>query len=294
MTFYIFHRHRVCLVDHVDLICSLYSWWEGFGSSSSATQPLGFNCGFISTSACGSSTGVCSWGYPRGLGFAPVRARCGGGAAAWVAGVLAAPGTQGSWQLRQQEIYALEGYDHQYWPICSSILAWRTRLPDREALKAMVYRVTKSRTLPKQPCMHRGKTLWSVAALPQWELSMKMAQLLGLRGPWQCQVCRDMDCLLHRSYGPIRVFFWASCSWWSEALFGQPFSVALPVQVLRRLPCLGSFSVVGCIWHIEGPLWLESCRSTCQALKGAPWVGSYSVVWCISHLEKHPGWGPTL
>ena len=34
----------------------------------------------------------------------PVRARCGGGAAAWVTGVLAAPGTQGSWQLGQQEI----------------------------------------------------------------------------------------------------------------------------------------------------------------------------------------------
>ena len=53
MTFYIFHRHRVCLVDHVDLICSLYSWWEGFGSSSLVTLPLGFNCGFISTSTCG-------------------------------------------------------------------------------------------------------------------------------------------------------------------------------------------------------------------------------------------------
>ena len=25
MSFYIFHRHRVCLVDRVDLICSLYS-----------------------------------------------------------------------------------------------------------------------------------------------------------------------------------------------------------------------------------------------------------------------------
>ena len=36
--------------------------------------------------------------------FALVRARCGGGAAAWVAGVLAAPGTQGGWQLGQQEI----------------------------------------------------------------------------------------------------------------------------------------------------------------------------------------------
>ena len=58
MAFYIFHRHRACLVDHVDLLCSLYSWWEGFGSSSLAALPLGFNCGFISTSTCGSSTGV--------------------------------------------------------------------------------------------------------------------------------------------------------------------------------------------------------------------------------------------
>ena len=38
------------------------------------------------------------------LGLAPVRARCGNGAAAWVAGVLAAPGTQGSWRLGQPEI----------------------------------------------------------------------------------------------------------------------------------------------------------------------------------------------
>ena len=104
MSFNTFHRHRVCLVDLVDLICSLYSWWEGFGSSSLATLPLGFNCGFVSTSACGSSTGVCSWVCPGGLGFTPVRARCGGGAAAWVAGVLAAPGTQGNWRLGQQEI----------------------------------------------------------------------------------------------------------------------------------------------------------------------------------------------
>jgi len=42
--FYIFHRLRVCLVDCVDLICSLYSWWERFGSSSLATLPLGFYC----------------------------------------------------------------------------------------------------------------------------------------------------------------------------------------------------------------------------------------------------------
>ena len=116
MSFYIFYIDRVSLVDCVDLICSLYSWWEGFGSSFLAILPLGFNCGFISTSACGSSTGVCSWGCPGGLGFAPVKARCGGGAAAWVAGFLAAPGTQGIWWLEQQEIYC----SRRVWP---SVLA---------------------------------------------------------------------------------------------------------------------------------------------------------------------------
>ena len=32
----------------------------------------------------------------------------------------------------------------------------------------------------------------------------------GLWGPWWCWVCRDMGCLCCGSYGPIRVFFWAS------------------------------------------------------------------------------------
>ena len=58
VSFSIFRKHRICLVDRVNLICSLYSWSEGFESYSLATLPLGFNCGFISTSACGSSTGV--------------------------------------------------------------------------------------------------------------------------------------------------------------------------------------------------------------------------------------------
>ena len=64
---------------------------------------------------------------------------------------------------------------------------------------------------------------------------------------------RDMDCLRPRSYSPIRVFFPASCSWRSEGLSCQSFSIALPVQALRGLPCLGSFSVVRCIRQIEGP-----------------------------------------
>ena len=69
-------------------------------------------------------------------------------------------------------------------------------------------------------------------------------------------------------------FFRSSSSWLSEGLFGQPFSIALPIQAHRGLPYLGSFSVVWYIRHIEGP----------------PWLGSYSVDQCISHLKEHPGW----
>ena len=107
---------------------------------------------------------------------------------------------------------------------------------------------------------------------------MKVVQLLGLRGPWRHQVYRDTACLCHRSYGPIRGFFQDSCSWQSEGLFGQFFSVALPIQALRGLTCLGSFSVV---WHV-------------RHVEGAPWLESYSVVQQISHLKEHSGWGPTM
>ena len=87
-----------------------------------------------------------------------------------------------------------------------------------------------------------------------------------------------MDCLHRRSYYPIRVSFWASCSWWSECLFGQSFSVALPIQTLRGLPFLGSISVDWHVKHIEGPCCL----------------GSYFVGRPVRHLKEHPGWGPTL
>ena len=42
MAFYIFHRHRVCPVDCVDLICSLYSWFWVFFLTHTAPgfQPL--------------------------------------------------------------------------------------------------------------------------------------------------------------------------------------------------------------------------------------------------------------
>ena len=53
--------------------------------------------------------------------------------------------TRDSWGVvaRAAGNIALEGYGNQYWPTYSSILAWRTPLPDREAWQDTVYRVTK-------------------------------------------------------------------------------------------------------------------------------------------------------
>ena len=84
----IFHRCRVYLADHGDLICSLYSWWKDFWSSSLVT-PSSF--GFIPTSVCGPPTGVWSWGCLGALGSAPVRTRRRGGMTAWITGAPAVP-----------------------------------------------------------------------------------------------------------------------------------------------------------------------------------------------------------
>ena len=89
------------------------------------------------------------------------------------------------------------------------------------------------------------------------EKKKTLKSLIGFLSAWQLEVCRDTDCLCPRIYGTISLFC-ASCSWQSEGLFGQSFSIAVPVQALRGLPCLGSFSVVQCVRHIERPPWLES------------------------------------
>ena len=98
--------------------------------------------------------------------------------------------------------------------------------------------------------------------------------------------------LHRRTCGPVGDFFRACCSWRSEGLFGQSFSIAPPSQALRGLPCLGFFSVVQHIRHIEPhphpPARVLLCRSARQALKGAPWVGSCSVVQYIRHLMGRP------
>ena len=114
---------------------------------------------------------------------------------------------------------------------------------------------------------------------------MKMVQLLGLWIPWQHKVFRDRDCLRHSVMALSESFFKPLIAGHQKTSLASLF-IAPPIQTLRRLPCLVSFSVVRCIRHIDGvPLvGVLLCRSVHQALKGAPWVGSYSVVQCIRRL----------
>ena len=133
--------------------------------------------------------------------------------------------------------------------------------------------------------------LWQLCPSESW--AWRWCTCLACRDPGDARVFRNTDCFHSRSYGPISygpIFSWASCSWQSEGLFGQSFSIASPVQALRGNPCLRFFSVVQCIRHIEGlPLTgVLLCRSVDQALKWAPWVGSYSVVQCVWHLMGQP------
>ena len=164
---------------------------------------------------------VVHWGLPLRLpwrtGVCPCEARGGGGAVAWVAGAQAAPGTRGSWRLGQQEI---ECSRRGWQPGLASTLQYAclgTPLPDREAWRATVYRVTESdatevtlhsdtrplvrgRSAPGRVEREGGAAAWAVGTL-----AVRSAQ--------------GQDCLCRRSCGPGRGFFPASCSWRPEGLW---------------------------------------------------------------------------
>ena len=161
-------------IDQVALICSLCSWWEGFGSSSLATLPLGFTCSFIFTSACGSSTGVCCWGCSGGFGSDTVGARCRGGTDAWVAVALASPGTQRSQWLGQQEISC----SRRAWqPTPVFLPAWR--IPRIEKLGRPQSTGSQSWTWSKWPHVQRWRNFSSFWQLcPREEHAWKWCSCL--------------------------------------------------------------------------------------------------------------------
>ena len=118
----------------------------------------------------------------------------------WQHQVLRGVGGQGSTKYS-----ALEGYGNQYWPVRSRILPWRTPSPDKEAWQTSVQGCKESDTTEASLHTSTQDFLCPWQLCPS-ELSVKVAQLLGLQGPKGRQMCRNTDCLCHRSYGPISLF----------------------------------------------------------------------------------------
>ena len=151
-----------------------------FLSSSLATVPLGFNCGFISTSACESSTGVCSWGCPGGFESVPVRTR---------------------WWLGQQEIWC----SRRTWKPTPLFFFLEDPL-DREANRLWPTGSQRAGLGQRNSThTHAGfffffSFLWQLC--PSGDHAWK-ARLLGSRGPWQCQPYRGSNSSCHRRYGDI-------------------------------------------------------------------------------------------
>ena len=139
---------------------------------------------------------------------------------------------------------------------------------DGEAWQDTVHRVAKNWTSPKQLCAHRCKAFFDCGSCAPVRVEHE-----GGRAAW---VVGTMVAPTVQGYGlPQPLEYWPYQSLFSNLWYltiRRPlrlvFAHSSTVQALRGLPCLGSFSVVPCIRHIEGPP------------PSAPLPA--------------PGWGPTL
>ena len=160
----------------------------------------------------------------------------------------------------------------QYAPV---FLPGEPRLPDREAWQATVYKVAKNRTLPKRPCVRRCKTFLACGSSGPVRVAHEGCAAAWLAGTLAVPCIQGHELPLPQELWPYQSFFEGLVAG-DQNTSGQSVSVAQPIQALRGLPCLGSFSVWR-VRHIEGPsAGVLLCKSVHPSLKGAPWVGSCS------------------
>ena len=95
---------------------------------------------------------------------------------------------------------ALEGHGNQYWPVGSSILAWRTPSLTEKPGRPQCTGSRRVGLHRSDPAGIDAKLFLPVAALAQW----RWRSCLVSRDPVTPSV-EDTDCLRGRSYGPLRV-----------------------------------------------------------------------------------------
>ena len=137
MTSQIFYRHRVFLVDHMDLICTCTVDRKDLGLLTQLRCPWVLIVVLFPPLYLGRPLGYAPEAALEDVGLS--QSRCEGGATVWVAGDLIAPGTQGSWWLGQQEIQC----SRRVWPLQYSCLE---NPMDEGAWWAVVHGIAKSQT----------------------------------------------------------------------------------------------------------------------------------------------------
>ena len=122
----------------------------------------------------------------------------------------------------------------------------------------------------KPPCEHRHKAFLPVASLPQecWAWRWRSCLTWGGPGGAKCAGTRVPPSQ------ELQPFLKLCVAGDEKASVASLFSVALPVEALGGLPCLGCSSVVQCIRHVEGP---PPGVLLCRSVSGV-WWASLSIV----------------
>ena len=137
----------------------------------------------------------------------------------------------GGWRPGQQEIQC----SRRVWrPVLTNMLQYSCleNPPDGEAWQATVYRVAKSRTLQKPPCVHRHETFFACGSSAPVRVEHEGSTAAWLAGTLAAPSVRGHGLPPQQELRPDQSlclsFFWSS-----EGLFGLSFATALPVQALE-------------------------------------------------------------
>ena len=90
--------------------------------------------------------------------------------------------------------------------------------------------------------MHRRKTFFACGSSAPVRVEHEGGATAWLAGTLAAPSVQRHKLPPRQELWPYQSLFEAPCSCGSEGLFGQSFSIALTIQALTRLPCLGSFS----------------------------------------------------
>ena len=193
-----------------------------------------------------------------------MRAKCGSGEAAWVTGVLAVPGTQGSLQLGKQEIECSK----RIWkPVLANTLQYsclENPPPWQRSLEGHSLQDHKESDTTEVTCVHRHKTFFACGYSAPVRVEREDGSAALLSGILETPSVQGYGLPLPQELWPYQCLFWSFLYLVIRRPLWPVFLYSSTHSALRGL--LGSFSVVLHIMHIERPS-LAGVLSVVQCVK---------------------------